>query len=232
MANQHHWTDPVAYRIEPLISKKMATNKPVQLQYNKGGLKGTIVGIADLGSDIVDRGRNIFSGIFSATSAVVGMAGFGAATPATTATAATAKSIASTGTQGSLDGGHPSTVTSGSVPSLAGSGSIASPSTSPTRGNYLAETPALRPKFSAETLSDSSAPAPTIGDGEVVDENDIRWLNPRGRIDYALQEGVLENPYLSSLSSHMTYWPDTDVAVFILRELYEPGLLERTGMAK
>ncbi|KAI8621229.1 DDHD domain-containing protein [Chytriomyces sp. MP71] len=52
------------------------------------------------------------------------------------------------------------------------------------------------------------------------DLENVKLLNPRGRIDYVMQEGVLENPYLSSLSSHMAYWPDTDVAVFILRELY------------
>ncbi|KAJ3064075.1 hypothetical protein HDU98_000180, partial [Podochytrium sp. JEL0797] len=52
------------------------------------------------------------------------------------------------------------------------------------------------------------------------DLKNLKSLNPKGRLDYVLQEGVLENPYLSSLSSHMTYWPDHDVAVFMLKELH------------
>ena len=46
----------------------------------------------------------------------------------------------------------------------------------------------------------------------------IRGLNPTGRVDWMLQEGVLENEYLSGLSVHMGYWQDVDVASFIIRE--------------
>ncbi len=47
----------------------------------------------------------------------------------------------------------------------------------------------------------------------------LKLLNPNGRLDYVLQESVLENPYLSSLAAHMTYWPDTDVNSLIVRAL-------------
>ena len=50
---------------------------------------------------------------------------------------------------------------------------------------------------------------------------DIWKLNSRGRLDYSIQEGVLENPYFSALSSHTQYWGDSDVGLFLLKELYE-----------
>lgn len=48
----------------------------------------------------------------------------------------------------------------------------------------------------------------------------IFMLNPHGRIDYVLQESILENPYLSSLGAHMSYWTDIDCAALILRAVH------------
>ncbi|KAG5458431.1 MAG: DDHD domain-containing protein [Olpidium bornovanus] len=49
----------------------------------------------------------------------------------------------------------------------------------------------------------------------------LRLLNPKtGRVDWCLQEGLLENAYLSALLVHLTYWSDYDIAMFILRQCY------------
>lgn len=48
----------------------------------------------------------------------------------------------------------------------------------------------------------------------------LKALNPLGRLDFVLQESVLENPYLSSLGVHMSYWIDQDVNGLIIRSLY------------
>lgn len=37
-------------------------------------------------------------------------------------------------------------------------------------------------------------------------EAKLKMLNPTGRIDFCLQEGLLENAYISALSVHMSYW--------------------------
>lgn len=34
----------------------------------------------------------------------------------------------------------------------------------------------------------------------------LKMLNVTGRVDYCIQEGLLENPYLSAFSAHMQYW--------------------------
>ncbi|KAI9281138.1 DDHD domain-containing protein [Sporodiniella umbellata] len=49
----------------------------------------------------------------------------------------------------------------------------------------------------------------------------LELLNPTGRVDFCLQEGLLENAYISALSVHMSYWQDVDVAGFLIREIYK-----------
>ena len=50
----------------------------------------------------------------------------------------------------------------------------------------------------------------------------LSTLNPKKRrVDFALHEYVLENPYLSALGVHMAYWKDVDCALFLLREIME-----------
>lgn len=49
----------------------------------------------------------------------------------------------------------------------------------------------------------------------------LKMLNVTGRVDYCIQEGLLENPYLSAFSAHMQYWQDLDVAAFLLKQIYK-----------
>ncbi|KAJ3328982.1 hypothetical protein HDU76_008890 [Blyttiomyces sp. JEL0837] len=213
MYNIFHPHDPVAYRCEPLVSKKYSGEKPVQIQYTKGGLRSTFTGIADLSSDLVDRGRNIFSGIFSTTSAVVngaghlvGLAGFGKSSSASAPTSVTNST---------------SDVSAAAVVGLQNFGvntsQTGTASTSPVKPPNEEE--AAQKGQTTNTTATPSVTIPSVTDE--AGEAEVALLNSRGRIDYVLQEGVLENPYLSSLSSHMTYWPDQDVAAFILKELWK-----------
>lgn len=48
----------------------------------------------------------------------------------------------------------------------------------------------------------------------------MKMLNPQARVDYALQESVLEASYVSSISVHMTYWGDSDCSALMVRALY------------
>lgn len=52
-------------------------------------------------------------------------------------------------------------------------------------------------------------------------------FDPSFRFDFVLQEGIIENPYLSALSVHMDYWGEQDTSVFILNELFNSGDLSR-----
>ncbi|CAG8639451.1 9500_t:CDS:2, partial [Scutellospora calospora] len=57
-------------------------------------------------------------------------------------------------------------------------------------------------------------------DYQISGEEKLKSLNKSGRIDYCLQEGVLEVSYISAITDHLSYWTDCDAAYFILRETY------------
>lgn len=44
-------------------------------------------------------------------------------------------------------------------------------------------------------------------------------FNRHGRLDYVLQDSLMESAYLSSLTAHFTYWSDMDVAMFIVNQI-------------
>lgn len=48
----------------------------------------------------------------------------------------------------------------------------------------------------------------------------IKSLNSTGRIDYCLQEGILDVSYITAIFVHLNYWSDCDVSYFILKEIY------------
>lgn len=55
-----HPNDPVAYRIEPLVSKSLSAQKPSPVPYTKGGLTGLGVNISELAS----RATGDITGLF------------------------------------------------------------------------------------------------------------------------------------------------------------------------
>lgn len=48
----------------------------------------------------------------------------------------------------------------------------------------------------------------------------IKSLNSTGRIDYCLQEGILDVSYITAIFVHLNYWSDSDISYFILKEIY------------
>lgn len=66
----------------------------------------------------------------------------------------------------------------------------------------------LRGYSESTSNSNMNSPVPTSTDQlELIDickeegrvKTQLELLNPRGRVDYILQEGVLENPYISAI---------------------------------
>ncbi|CAG8640078.1 8315_t:CDS:10 [Acaulospora morrowiae] len=49
----------------------------------------------------------------------------------------------------------------------------------------------------------------------------LKSLNRSGRIDYVLQEGILDVSYINAITVHLGYWSDLDAVNFIVREIYE-----------
>lgn len=52
------------------------------------------------------------------------------------------------------------------------------------------------------------------------DENPLAAFNHHfRRVDFSLQDAVMENAYISALGAHFIYWSDLDIAAFIVSEL-------------
>ncbi|KXX75613.1 Phospholipase DDHD2 [Madurella mycetomatis] len=51
------------------------------------------------------------------------------------------------------------------------------------------------------------------------EEMKIRALNRNGRIDYCIQESVLDFNPINTIASHMSYWADEDVSHFMLSQM-------------
>ncbi len=48
----------------------------------------------------------------------------------------------------------------------------------------------------------------------------LNALNPRHeRVDFLIQAGILENPYLNALSAHFVYFEEQDVVEFVVDEV-------------
>ncbi|CAG8628402.1 428_t:CDS:2, partial [Racocetra persica] len=48
----------------------------------------------------------------------------------------------------------------------------------------------------------------------------LKSLNVTGRIDYALQEGILDVSYINAITAHLCYWADLDAVSFVIKEVY------------
>ncbi|KAI8926295.1 DDHD domain-containing protein [Entophlyctis helioformis] len=241
--NIFHPFDPVAHRFEPLVLRSLAQLKPMQVPYTKGGLTKTITGIQDIGSDIVERGRSIFQtvrwGLFTGLTStaemvnqagrVIGLAGQAAAPGPTASTPQDSQKQASPplaqlslaqslSTPTRMPSLHDVNKTTSSVVSddLA-----SSPSQTAMGSNKSLEHRTSATDIKASTGDDVSLQDRIAKATRAAEQNvDLLGLNPNGRVDFAIQESVLENPYLSSLGVHMSYWADSDCAMFVLKELY------------
>jgi len=91
------------------------------------------------------------------------------------------------------------------------------------RKSLDSSTSGKRQQNSSASLTVSDSPIETSSSlpfEELSGAEKLKSLNSTGRVDYRLQEGVLDVSYIIAITVHLNYWHDTDVAYFILREIY------------
>jgi len=76
----------------------------------------------------------------------------------------------------------------------------------------------ISPSSTTSSTSPTKEKSPTEPPSDK--EKWLQMLNPNSRLDFCVQEGLLENPYLSSFGVHVSYWNDQDVNVLILKAIY------------
>ncbi|KAF8975874.1 hypothetical protein BGZ46_008770 [Entomortierella lignicola] len=191
MFNIFHRSDPVAHRVEPLISRSFGTQmRPALIPYHKGGLKGLHLGIQDFSNDLANRANTMIESVKLGITTSVFTRALGFRTnPVSNAMLINSAKQESGGASGSTSDNEMSTIDGSDGSEGAGSTSLSRKS--------------------------------TVKVNNMTSKAKVKALNKTGRVDWCLQEGVFESAYLSALSVHMQYWSDSDVAAFIIRQIYD-----------
>ncbi|EWC46719.1 hypothetical protein DRE_03964 [Drechslerella stenobrocha 248] len=218
--NIFHPTDPISYRMEPLVTKAMSEIKPQNLPYTKKTLLGNqLAGLTGIGQSITSLWSNFSAGVASSIlNRSLGFTG-----DVASVASEKRKSVSSLDIETWYDGGeemeHRPTQIDGELETLfAGfqkrestkgdekEGGTGKEGGKAKGGNEMEKTKAeLRAEEKARRLK--------------MEEKKVRALNRTGRIDFAVQEGAFDISLIASIASHLSYWSDEDVNSFILSQL-------------
>lgn len=238
--NIFHPTDPIAYRIEPLVSPAMAELKPQPLPYTKRGIwTGTAQlagGISGIGQSVTKSVSGLWSSLSSgiASSILNRSLGFpdtkGEVGERELEKMREQRKGTTVGNDESNIGQPARTLIDDEIETLyegfqkrRKSAALVRPSEKTNMDKGNANKAAKSTGSSAEGLSDDEL---DIKANRLKhEEAKVRALNATGRIDFAIQEGVFDLSLISSLASHLGYWNDEDVAHFMISQL-----LSRRGL--
>lgn len=214
--NIFHPSDPVSYRLEPLVSSAMATLKPQSLPYTKKGIFSNVApqSLTGIGAKV---GQSV-SGLWSSLSAGIASnlinRSLGLSSEEVARLAASKTAV-----QQHLPGAEEKTEER--KQQLADS-------TSAGQQNATLIDDELETLYAAFQKSrvrlSKDDDAPTNEEGRKVrklrvEETKMRALNRNGRVDYCIQESALDFNPMNTIASHMGYWADEDVNHFILSQL-------------
>ncbi len=246
--NIFHPTDPISYRIEPLISPTMATLKPQPLPYTKRGIFGAPMsqGLTGIGARVSQSVSSMWTSMASnLLTRGLGYNGNEAAQ------LPNAQSIVKSTTQPSVGAG--TNVAAGVIPTappMPPEGSeIASMDDKTASGVPTSRRTGQHPptlldseietlyagfqKHRGSVQGDSGQRdlgAGAVGSPEWQEAEDrakrlkreeekVRRLNSNGRVDYAIQEGAFDINLIAAIASHLSYWSDEDVSHFVISQL-------------
>ncbi|KAL0146365.1 DDHD domain-containing protein [Mucor lusitanicus] len=232
--NIFHKADPVAYRLEPLIARHYTAKlKPEPIPYMKGGLKGVIDASFNVGSGIANRAGAMYESFKMGLTTNLFMRGLGLSRQQIYEDAhpAAADDDDDVYQHDSDDSGAatPSSVKQSEEQDAAinrltriRSNSDPAHAFSNTDFRYKNNNSSSSIKGKSSIRKSPPIPLPTANATPYSQgAQKLKMLNATGRVDYCIQEGLLENPYLSAFSAHMQYWQDLDVAAFIIKQIYK-----------
>lgn len=158
--NIFHPTDPISYRIEPLISPSMATLKPQPLPYTKRGIFGAPVGqgLTGIGSRV---GQSV-SSMWSSVASSLLTRGLGYAGEPTRSSAGKSKSAAPLSM-----GAGPMTGASSAAGTNIAAGVVPPTAPLPAEGTEIAKLAHAGTGEDAQDLSDRQHHPPTLIDNEI-----------------------------------------------------------------
>ncbi|CCC13020.1 unnamed protein product [Sordaria macrospora k-hell] len=240
--NIFHPSDPISYRLEPLISPAMSTLKPQALPYTKKSIFGSVApqGLTGIGAKV---GQSV-SGLWSSLSAGIASSllnrslGLSQEDVANFNASHAQNQNPSPGAGTNIGAG----VISPESPKIS---DVQRSEKTAERMRQLAnaghdgtliddELETLFSKFERKRLdmvhaakdggSTAAAKEEWVKEEAKAqklkrEEMKVRALNRNGRVDYSIQESVLDFNPINTIASHMSYWADEDVCHFILSQM-------------
>ncbi|OQE19067.1 hypothetical protein PENSTE_c016G03630 [Penicillium steckii] len=216
--NIFHPSDPVSYRLEPLISPAMASLKPQPLPsvkksiWTQSGQSLSIIG-SRMGQSVGSLWSNFTSGVASSLlNRSLGL---------------NSDEVSSAVNAGGNDrSGH----------KRSQSGSAQNSSSGSDQPQPLIE-PDLETLYDGFQKSRDGHKKNSEGNDDLDSEEQerklkfedakVRGLNSNGRVDYSIQEGAFDISLIASIASHLTYWGDEDVNHFMLSQVLSRSLRHR-----
>ncbi|KAK1750870.1 phospholipase DDHD2 [Echria macrotheca] len=244
--NIFHPSDPIAYRMEPLVSTAMSSLKPQILPYTKKGIFGAVApqGLTGIGAKV---GQSV-SGLWSNLSAGI------ASSLLNRSLGLSQEDVAKINASHTPSPGAGTNIGAGVISDKTLTDTLRSEKTAERKrqlasaasgggGSTMSGNEATLIDDDLETLfskfqknriaiakdkgidKDTAINVDALVEEEQKaakmrrEEMKIRALNRNGRIDYCIQESVLDFNPINTIASHMGYWADEDVSHFILSQL-------------
>ncbi|KAI6246077.1 putative phospholipase, mitochondrial [Erysiphe necator] len=224
--NIFHPSDPIAYRLEPLISPVMSSVKPQNLPFTKRSISSSMSGIgAKVGQSVSGILTSLSSGLASSifnrslgltTGDIARMEASGPSKQSAQAigmsktSSATLDGSALKKEEGSSKKRRPDDSSTTTDQEGIGSGSST---------NFFDENiETLYSGFQKSYRVDQSTAEEKLRRIK-REEAKVRALNSNGRVDYSLQETFLDYNPMNTIASHMSYWADEDVSHFMMSQL-------------
>lgn len=214
--NIFHKADPVAYRLEPLIARHYtAKMKPEPIPYMKGGLKGVIDASFNVGSGIANRAGAMYESFKMGLTTNLFMRGLGLSRQQIYEDTHPVEDDL-VYQHDSDDGGstiaNKEELEDSAINRLTRIRSNSDPAHAFSKtdfryknNNGSSSSSSIKGKSSIR--KSPPIPLPTSNTTPYSQgAQKLNMLNTTGRVDYCIQEGLLENPYLSAFSAHMQYW--------------------------
>ncbi|KAK8124585.1 DDHD domain-containing protein [Apiospora kogelbergensis] len=255
--NIFHPSDPIGYRMEPLVSPAMSALKPQALPYTKKGLSG--IGVK-VGQSVSGLWSSISGGIASSLlNRSLGLSNEEVANMTAHSSQQGSASTSKSNTPGAgtniTGGGVISDATAQLEKTAARKKALARQQSASSAaslgmggdGDELMEggghgatliddeLETLFARFQKKRIEEHKAAASRAEEGQALgeawaaeeqkaqkirrEEMRVRALNRNGRVDYSIQESVLDFNPINTIASHIAYWQDEDVSHFIMSQL-------------
>ncbi|KAK6864283.1 DDHD domain-containing protein [Apiospora arundinis] len=263
--NIFHPSDPIGYRMEPLVSPAMSALKPQALPYTKKGIFNSVApqGLSGIGVKVGQSVSGLWSSISGGIASSILNRSLGLSNEEVANMTAHNSQQSSANTSKSNTPGAGTNITGGGVISDATaqlektaarkkalarqqSASSAAALGMGDDDNLLEggghgatliddELETLFARFQKKRIEEHKAAASRAEEGQALgdawaaeeqkaqkirrEEMRVRALNRNGRVDYSIQESVLDFNPINTIASHIAYWQDEDVSHFIMSQL-------------